>query len=185
MNQASPESIIMLGRISLSLTLPLLLGALQPELPATWKMVTSKDGGFKIGMPGKPAESKRKVLTATGHLDVTLLVAEGRNGAAFAISYCDYSEDDVKKRDLEKRLDHARDGAVSSSGGKLQSERIADLRDGDNLHRGRDLIIEKNGGIIARMRIFLVGRRLYQVMVLGTAPTKEAGIFLDSFELNK
>ncbi len=175
----------MMGQISLGLALPLLLGAWQAELPANWKTITSKDGGFKIGMPGKPTESKRKVLTATGHLDVTLVVAEGRNGAAFAISYCDYAEADVKKGDLEKRLDHARDGAVSSSGGKLQSERIADLRDGDNLQRGRDLIIEKNGGIIARMRIFLVGRRLYQVMVLGTAPTKEAGIFLDSFELNK
>lgn len=174
----------MMARLSLSLTLPLLLGAAQTDLPANWKAIASKDGGFSIGMPATPKETKRKVLTAKGHLDVTLLVAEGRSGAAFVLSYCDYSEAEVKG-DLEKRLDHARDGAVSSSGGKLQSERIADLRDGENLHRGRDLIIEKNGATIARMRIFLVGRRLYQVMVLGNATTKEAGIFLDSFRLNK
>jgi hypothetical protein len=50
-------------------------------------------------------------------------------------------------------------------------------------HPGRHVVIEKNGDVIARMRLFLVNRRLYQVMVLGDATAKDVETFLSSFEL--
>ncbi len=53
---------------------------------------------------------------------------------------------------------------------------------------GREITIEKKGEIVAKMRIYLVNNRLYQVMVLGPGAafsTKDVGIFLDSFRLNK
>ena len=52
-------------------------------------------------------------------------------------------------------------------------------------HAGREFAIDKNGKIVARMKIYLVNRRLYQVMVLGSPPGKEATIFLASFALNE
>ena len=41
--------------------------------------------------------------------------------------------------------------------------------------------------VVAKIRIYVVKNRLYQVMVLcgGAAASNEAGIFLDSFRLNK
>jgi hypothetical protein len=91
----------------------------------------------------------------------------------------------VKRADLERRLDQARDGAVENSGGKLRKEQLIELIDGDKRHPGRDLLIDKNGEVIARIRIYVVERRLYQVMVLGNPSAKDASTFMDSFRLNK
>lgn len=171
----------MMGRICLGLSLPLLLGAAQNDLPDNWKPVVSTTGGFKVTMPPKPTEKKQQVKTATGQLNVFLLLADGRNDSVFVVSYCDYPDADSKKGTEQKRLDHARDGAVSSARGKLLKEEAIKLKG----HPGREIVIEKNGETVARMRIFLVNRRLYQVMALGNAAPKEAGFFLASFDLNE
>jgi hypothetical protein len=184
-NPPGAECIVMMGQICWGLTLPLLLGAAQDDLPANWKTVAPKDGGFSVAMPGAPNKAAKKIATSKGHLEVTLWSVEGRNDTVFVVSFCDFAEAELKKGDIEKRLDQARDGAVSSSRGKLQSEKMVDLTEGKARHPGRDLVIENAGSVIARMRIYLVNRRLYQVMVLGAAPTKEAAIFLDSFRLSK
>ena len=173
-----------MGQLSLGLALSLLFGAAQADLPPDWKIVVSKAGGFVVAMPKNPTESKKKVATATGHLEVFLLVALGENDATMVVSYCDYAEEELKGN-LEKRLDHARDGAVNGARGKLQSEKRAQLIDGEVLYPGRDIVIEKGGAVVARMRIFLVGRRLYQVMALGNTSPRQAGAFMDSFRLNK
>lgn len=169
----------MMGPIFLGLSLPMMMGAAQAGVPEGWKEVSSKDGKFKAAMPAEPMEKKQVVKTATGQLTVKLLVAEGRDEAVFVVSYTDYPEAALKKGAVEKRLDQARDGAVSSSGGKLNTEQAIKI----NNHPGRHLTIEKDGKIIARMRIYLVNRRLYQVMVLGGAPNKDVSSFLSSFEL--
>jgi hypothetical protein len=170
----------MMGRLCLGLSLPLLLGAAaQQELPEGWQTVTSKEGKFKAAMPGKTSEKKQQVKTATGQLNVTLVIADGRKDSNFVVSFTDYPEADLKKGAVKKRLDQARDGAVSSAGGKIKEERDVKLK----THAGRHLVIEKDGDVIARMRLFLVDRRLYQVMVLGDAPAKDVETFLSSFEL--
>jgi hypothetical protein len=164
------------------LAMPLLLAG-GSDLPPDWVLV--KKDRFQVAMPAKPTEKNQRVKTAKEKLDVTLLIAEGRKDASFVVSHCDYADALVKKRDLERRLDQARDGAIESSGGKLRLEQMIELIDGDQRHLGRDLVIEKDGSVIARMRIFVVERRLYQVMVLGSPPTKDATVFLDSFRLTR
>jgi hypothetical protein len=176
----------MMGPICWSLTLPLLLGAAQDDLPPNWKIFVSKEGRFSAAMPGTPTESKKKVLTATGQLDACIAVAESKNESFFVVSYCDFPAKELKAETADKRLDQACKGAVESARGKLRSETTIKL--GDQV--GREIVIEKDGEIIAKMRIFLVERRLYQVMVLGNsaifAPKeKDVGFFLDSFALNK
>ena len=169
----------MMGRICLGLSLPLMLGAAQPDLPDGWQTVASKEGNFKIAMPGKTTEKKQQVKTGAGQLNVVLLIADGRKDSNFVVSFTDYPESDLKKGSLKKRLDQARDGALSSAGGKIREERDIKLK----THPGRHLVIEKDGEIIARMQLFAVKSRLYQVMVLGDVPAKEVEVFLSSFEL--
>jgi hypothetical protein len=181
-NLFATERIIMMGRVCLGLSLPLLLGAVQDQTPQGWNTVVSKEGAFKVKLPGKPMEKKQTVKTAAGKdLHVMTLFAEGRNDSLFAVSYTDYPEADLKKGSVEKRLDHARDGAASTAGGKPDMEKPIDIKG----HAGRAFAIKKNGEIVARMHIYLVNRRLYQVMVLGNAPIDEAKTFLDSFALNE
>jgi hypothetical protein len=169
----------MMDRIAVALTLPLLLGGVQ--VPENWKAVESKAGRFSAAMPSMPIEKTQTVATATAKLQVTLFIAEGRTDGSFVVSYTDYAEADLKIGTVEKRLDLARDGAVASAGGKLKSEKAIELS--GNL--GRELVIEKDAAIVARLRLYFVDRRLYQVMVLGNAPVKDVSVFFDSFRLNK
>ena len=167
----------MVGPVWLSLTL--LLGATQDT---KWTDVAPKDAGFSVKMPGAATQKKQKGKAPTGDLNVILWVADGPNESVFVVSYSDFAEVDPKS--VEKRLDHARDGAVNSARGKLRSEKPIELGG----HPGRELVIEKAGDTIVRMRIYLARRRLYQVMVLGSGPTfaaKDVETFLDSFRLNK
>jgi hypothetical protein len=176
----------MIGPFCCSLALSLSLGAAQDEMPANWEAFVSKDGRFTVKLPKGHTEIRKKIPTATGQLETTIVVAEGRGDSSFVVSYCDFPEKELKADSVEKRLDQACKGAVESSRGKLRSEAAKKL----DVHPGREIVIEKDGAVIAKMRIYLVDRRLYQVMVLGNSATfapkeKDVGIFLDSFRLNK
>ena len=176
----------MMGPVCWSLTLPLLLGTMQDELPAGWIRYAVPEGRYSVAMPTKPTESKKKITTATVQLDAVVAVAEGRLDSYFVVSYCDYPAKELKADSIDKRLDQGARAAVENARGKLRSEKPIKL-DG---HPGREIVIEKDGEVIAKMRIYLVDRRLYQVMVLGSGPIfaakeKDVGIFLDSFRLNK
>jgi hypothetical protein len=175
----------MIGRLCLGLTLPLMLGATQPEnLPAGWRVVTSKDGGFAIALPGEPVQSKRRVMTAAGTLDVYLFLVDGKDDASYVVSYSDLPAAQVKAGNEEKRLDFASEGAVSNARGKLRSEKKVTL-DG---HPGRELVIEAENEVVIRMRIFAVKQRLFQAMAMGQgafAQSKDAHRFLDSLRLIK
>ena len=109
------------------LALPILLGAAQDDLPAGWKMVAPKEAGYSVAMPGTPSEKKQQVKTATTTLNVVIQVAEGRNESHFVVSHCDFPAGDLKKSEIDKRLDQARDGAVASARGKKRSEEAIKL----------------------------------------------------------
>jgi hypothetical protein len=175
----------MIGRLCLGLTLPLVVGAVQPEnLPPGWRVFTSKEGGFSVALPGPPAESKQRVATATGHLDVYLFLVEGKDGTAYVVSYSDLPADEVKPGSEEKRLDFAREGAVANARGKLRTEKKVEL-DGCP---GRELVIETDKDVVIRMRVYAAKRRLYQAMAMGPggfSQSKDALLFLDSLRLVK
>ena len=171
----------MMDTLCIGLAMPLVLMALETgEPPSGWKKLAPPGGRFEAAVPADPVASKRKVATASGHLLVHVWMARGKDESAFVVSYFDLSEDELAKGPIETRLDHARDGAVSSARGKLQSEKRIELAG----HPGRDLAIEKDGKRIARVRLVLVGRRLFQVMALG-ASDKDAAILIDSFRPRK
>jgi hypothetical protein len=175
----------MIGRLCLGLTLPLVFGAVQQEnLPPGWSVYTSKEGGFSVALPGKPAENKQRVMTATGHLDVYLFVVEGKSDAAYVVSYSDLPAAEAKAGTAEKRLDFAREGAVSNARGKLRTEKKIEI-DG---FPGRELIIETDKDVVIKMRIYAAKQRLYQTMAMGPGgffQSTDATQFLDSLRLIK
>jgi hypothetical protein len=174
----------MLSRLCLSLILPLALGGAPGELPDGWKLLMSKEGGFEVAFPGTATKSEQRVKTATGQLDVTLFVLEAGRDTTFVVSYSDLPADEVKPGREAKRLNFARDGAVTNARGKLRGEKKIML-DG---HPGRELVIETPTDVVIRMRIYAVGQRLYQTVAMGRGAfhqSKDAALFLDSFHLLK
>jgi len=167
----------------LTLTIPLTLGSALAGDTKGWEPFTSKEHGFSILMPGKPLENTQNVKSPVGQLEVTTFFADHGKDAAVMISVTQYPESALKFGPA-KLLDSARDGAVSSSKGKLKAETKITL----GAHQGRDLTIESDTRGHMRTRIFLVGSRLIQTMAIGPKgypQSKEATTFLDSLKLIK
>src|SRR5207244_3119777 len=103
---------------------------------------------------------------------------------SYVLVFADFSEAMLKGGSDEKRLDNARDGAVTSAKGKLKAEKRITL----DKHPGRELHIEVEGKTAVRTRFYAVKNRLYQVLAVGTRElvfSKDTDRFLDSFKLTR
>jgi hypothetical protein len=154
----------------------------QPE----WMPFTSSAGKFRVLFPGEPTEQKESVKTPAGVVEVTTFFVEQQlEQVNYVVTYARFPAAAVKAGSEAKRLDNARDGAVARMKGKLKSEKRIALQ---KQYPGRELLIETPDKRRVRGRIYAVGDRLYQVLVLGPAAvvdSKETSRFLDSFQLTK
>jgi hypothetical protein len=172
-----------IGRLCLSLTLPLVLGA---SAGGEWKTFSPKEGGFSILMPGAPTEDKQDVKTPSGDVTVFFFISELKNEGSLVVSFSEFPGAAFNGGTDENRLDSARDGAVLSAKGKLKTEKKITQQG----FPGRELIIEIEGkaGSVFHTRIYAVKQRLYQTMAVGSkafVSGKECEMFLNSFKLMK
>ncbi len=146
-----------------------------------WQEFSSPEGNFAVLMPGSPSHEIKQVKTALGALDMHMFSREIRR-SAYIIIYSDYPEI-ITRAPADKVLDGGRDGAVANSKGRLISEQYITL---DGGHAGRELTIEVPEKGTLKVRAYLVGRRLYQIMVASPkdlADSEENIAFLRSFKL--
>lgn len=138
-----------------------------------------KDGGFKVLMPGQPqVRSQNEPGRA-----VTMYCVENANGA--------YSVGVVEVKlppntPQEMILEMGCRGAVRSVQGKVTKSKTISL---EGKYPGREVSADmgKDGGVF-RARFYLVGPRIYQVLVMGYSDwvsSADADKFLDSFALTK
>jgi|ERR1043165_5533631 hypothetical protein len=183
-NPNGREILLMMG--PLCMMLPLLLGTAKDNVPAEWVRFEPAGGRYSIAMPAKPTVSKKAVKTESAKLEAVIAVAEGMGNSYFVVSYCDYPKKELKKDSIDKRLEQGCKAAAENAGGEIRNKEKISI-DG---HPGREIAIEKNGELIARMQLYLVDGRLYQLMVLGDAAffagnEKDVRTFLGSFRLVK
>jgi len=171
-----------------SCLLVLLLAAASAQTPiqAEWKPFTPKDGAFTLLFPGTPTEHKKTITTPGGPLEVLYFELDwpGDDGK-FLVGYSEFAASSIKAGTEDKRLDNARDGALSSTKGKLKREKSLLL---DKTYPGRELVIEIEGKATVLVRLYAVKNRLYQVVVAGTVEqvtSQDAAKFLASFKLNR
>jgi len=147
---------------------------------------TSTEWKFKAKFPGKP-DTKQQAGPFNTKLNMFMTTA--RDGG-FMIGVADMPiPEGESPAEVQARLDGSRDGAVSNIGGTLQSSSAVTLQ---GKYPGREFTAKlppppkgpKEG--IVRAKIYLVGKRLYQIMVIGTtsfATSPSANEFLDSFQV--
>ena len=148
---------------------------------------TSKEWKFSARFPDEP---KEKTQTAPlpgggGSIKFTIFISEARDGGC-VVGVADMP---IPAREsdaiVQLRLDGARDGALKNVGGTLKESKEIRLA---GKYPGREFtatITQPMQGQV-RARIYFVGTRLYQVMVMGTddyTTSKQADAFLDSFQL--
>jgi hypothetical protein len=128
-------------------------------VPEQWKEFVSKEGGFKVKMPGVPSEVSQPIETkagsAVGHLHNLITKT-----AEYVVGYIVFAQDLETLQPSKVTLDGIRDHTLAKENGKLLSEQDTSAAG----HPGRALVIEVSDGIF-HDRYFLVGNRLYTVTV--------------------
>jgi hypothetical protein len=144
---------------------------------------SSKEGKFKVAFPGKPKEQKQAAAGTT----MQMYVVENPNGA-YIVGYGDMPIPEKEPAEkIKDRLDGAVLGMAGATGGKVLEQK--DIRIARTLPgRQFQIAITKPMEGLIRGKIYLSGKRLYQVFVVGTKDfAKSAGAtkFLDSFMITR
>ena len=166
--------------------------AAQTEIkPSAWKEFSSAEGRFSVLFPGVPALENRVLEPAPG-VEFKLRIYSVMTPAECSVMYADYPTPISDPEAARSVLDNGAKGAVASVNSKLLELKEIAL-DG---YPGRYLKERMPSGEIMRVKMVLVGQRLYQVAI--TTP-REDGIsseqakkyqqmaekFLNSFKLTK
>ena len=143
---------------------------------------TSTQLKFKARFPGKPKEQSQ---SGPFNTTMTMFAVESRNGV-YMVGVADLpiptGESDAM---IQNRLDGSRDGAVRNIDGTLKTSGAITL---NGKYPGREFVasVTKPQQGQVRAKIYMVGTRLYQVMVIGTdsyATNSQATEFLNSFQV--
>ncbi len=147
-----------------------------------WKRYNSAPGGFTVNMPGEPA-TRHEEEGLLGTKGVELVTAE-HDESRYIVQYQDLGRTALKKG-TAGILKAARNSDEKVISGKLVGEKEATLK---GASAGWSYQIEAPGsdGFMARVRTYLAGSRLYQVIVVAPKakfPTDDSERFFRSFRL--
>ena len=119
---------------------------------------------------------------------VTFFVYSFLTTGLFSVSVADLpGSDKMTTAQINTALDQARDGLIKSNGGVMKLNNRISISAGKQRYSGREFTAstaQPGGQMWAK--IFLVGKRQYTVMVVGTnqfVTSKEADTFIESFRL--
>lgn len=172
----------------IAMLLVVLLSTLAFGFPqgASWQRFSSLEEEFTILLPSAP---KRQVNAIDGTMGKSLLYSysSGNRIGLFTILYFDHPVEPKDAVQQESRLDVVSNGIIKSLAGEVIAE-----RKNINLYGypGREFIVKKTeqgSEDIYQWKIFLVGKRVYQLTVAterkdSTAP--DIAKFFTSFALN-
>ena len=156
-----------------------------------WIEVAPPGSGFSVLMPSKPAEKVDPVANRPG-IENHLLTLETKS-AGYVVSFVQFPDEITDAARIKDLLDGGRDGGLSSTGGRLKSEKEIKL----NGFFGREWLVDLPGGISTIARAYWVKRSLYQIVFISESPVANesaeaaaarqelAARFLNSFTLTE
>jgi hypothetical protein len=148
---------------------------LSQAAPSIWKVFNSEAGGFSLLMPGEPIETKSDGVTSYS-------VTRAKESVTYTVSYIDFPVSPNKEQNgLTEAFTGIKDG-ITEEGGKIQQEQTIALKE----FPGKELRVAMPDGALTRVRSYIVGKRLYLVMVSTNnekALKQSLQGFLDSFRV--
>lgn len=174
-------------RLSAALLLTALCALQAVAQQQTWQRFDSPEGRFHILMLGKPQVEVKDVDSPVGKLTLYAYSASNDTGY-FLVSYGDYPVEPKDAAQLESVLDGVTTGVLKGLGAEILGEQRKIALKG---FPGREFKAQKavNGAeVIFSWKIYLVGRRLYQLAVVTQKSQDDAPEvvkFLTSFEIDK
>jgi hypothetical protein len=156
-----------------------------PAVEAKPETLVDDAGRFVVSLPKPVQHGTQSLDTAVGKIALKMTYYDG-GATAYMVFYCDYPAGHVARAGgPDKIYASASNGAVQNWGGKIQSSSACQLGDVKGLEIVTNIPASKS---IGRVRYFVVGDRLYQVMYVGPAGTEtnpKAVKFLNSFRLTR
>jgi hypothetical protein len=150
------------------------------QLPApAWQEYRSTVGGYRVEVPGKPAELTQDVPTHPGQKMYAIKVDYGKGG--FVIVLSEMAADRVGAG-AEQNLDLIRDSGMKALNATVINEQHETVGE----FPGRRVDYNASNGLSGTVRYVLAERRIYQINAIGPAgfsATPEAKRFLASFAL--
>jgi hypothetical protein len=148
---------------------------------------TSEPGNFRVLMAGKPAYSQKTLSPPAGQLSLNAMESVDGDQIKRVVVYADLPGPTVQSSDPNSLLDGGIRGMSGNVQWTVESQGPVTL-DG---HPGREVrftvsspsVVEKGSG---KARIFLVGNRLYQAIMVGPSSKineEELDHFIKSFDL--
>ena len=158
--------------------LPLLAAVFLLTGCARWEDYSSKEGRYSVKFPGKVKTETRSLPTPLGTLTMSAALTESKDDA-FMVAYAD-----LPRAAFDYKA--AVQGMVNTWSGKVLYEKPVTI-DG---HEGYEFEAEitKPAKGYAAGRLFLHGKRIYQVVALGSktrADSSKVQKFWDSFKIEK
>jgi hypothetical protein len=161
-----------------------------PAVQAKPETLVDDAGRFVVSLPKPVQRGSQAVDTAVGKIAMNMVYYDG-GAIAYMIIYCDYPAGSVARSGgPDKVCANASDGAVKNVGAKMRTSVSYQLGDVKGLEVVADIPSkdpkDSTNASVARLRFFVVGDRLYQVMYIGptgTDTSPPAVAFLDSFRL--
>jgi hypothetical protein len=141
---------------------------------ASWVTYAYEAASFSVSMPGTPTYELKKLDNG---VDMHMHILEHGNDA-YLVTHIDYPEGTMKGTP-EETLEGARDGSIR--GKKKLSERALEIGG----YPGLDLRTQDEN-FVSGVRIFLVGNRLYTIIVAMPRASKDEAVmqsYLESFRI--
>jgi hypothetical protein len=136
----------------------------------------SNESGFTVGLPGPPKTSSQNLTTVAGTLPVHTARYDSGSDLVLSVTTTNYPKDFATLKP-EKLFDGILD-AMRGADGKVTEK--AEVTIGADKHPGREWRIEAGKQVI-RVRVYLVGSRLYQVMANGSKDGVSGSVAEDLF----
>jgi hypothetical protein len=161
-------------------------GSARPAPTQAPKTFAADKCGLTVQMPSAPKEETRTAQAADGPLEITLYTAMTGN-SAYVVSCNDLPVSGMSPDDLNRMLDNLGAGAMTNIGATLDGQTAIELEG----HPGRDIsgrTTVQGQDAVVRARVFLVGNRMIQAMVLaakGQATDADMTAYLASLSLTK
>ena len=155
------------------------------EPPAGWETFASKEGRFRVLLPGEPKASKSTSKTERGEIEnFTFTIEVGKN--TYAVAYFDFPGVLPEGKQIKAALEGGQQGLLKNLGTVKVLEDKEITLDG---YPGKHVVVENaEKEYTLTARLYLVKQRHYTLMIstpLGKADAPEVRKFLDSFRLTR
>jgi hypothetical protein len=149
--------------------------------PSGWEQVVSREGRFRVRMPGQPRKEVRTVSSQAGPVTDTQFLLETKE-CSLGVRYADFDGPEQQAITLEEIIRAGRNATLKQYNALFLRESDINFQG----YPGKEVVAEMPKRGTAYLRWYAVNRRIYALVYMNNRPTSsttEVNRFFDSFQI--